>query len=63
MQRKLRNAAYPGSNRPEVEVDFTGKSFELIDKLTDENTTIVVFVAVHPYSQYIYAEGMWTAVD
>ena len=32
--------------------------FELIDKLTGEITTIVVFVAVLPYLQYIYAEGM-----
>ncbi len=41
-----------------MEVDFTGKTFELIDKLTGEIMTIVVFVAVLPYSQYIYAEGM-----
>ena len=41
-----------------MEVDFAGKTFELIDKLTGEITTIVVFVAVLPYSQYIYAEGM-----
>lgn len=41
-----------------MEVDFAGKTFELIDKLTGETTTIVVFVAVLPYSQYIYAEGM-----
>lgn len=41
-----------------MEVDFAGKTFELIDKLTGEITNIVVFVAVLPYSQYIYAEGM-----
>ena len=41
-----------------MEVDFAGKTFELIDKLTGEITAIVVFVAVLPYSQYIYAEGM-----
>ena len=41
-----------------MEVDFAGKTFELIDKLTGEITPIVVFVAVLPYSQYIYAEGM-----
>ena len=29
-----------------MEVDFAGKTFELIDKLTGEITTIVVFVAV-----------------
>lgn len=41
-----------------MEVDFTGKTFELINKLTGEITTIIVFVAVLPYSQYIYAEGI-----
>ena len=41
-----------------IEVDFAGKTFEQVDKLTGEVTTIVVFVAVLPYSQYIYAEGM-----
>ncbi len=41
-----------------MEVDFAGKTFELIDRLTGEITPIVVFVAVLPYSQYIYAEGM-----
>lgn len=41
-----------------IEVDFAGKTFDLIDRLTGETHTIVVFVAVLPYSQYIYAEGM-----
>lgn len=41
-----------------MEVDFAGKTFDLIDPLTGEITTIVVFVAVLPYSQMIYAEGM-----
>lgn len=41
-----------------MEVDFAGKTFELIDRLTGETTDIVVFVAVLPYSQMIYAEGM-----
>lgn len=41
-----------------MEVDFAGKTFELIDKFTGEIVPIVVFVAVLPYSQYIYAEGM-----
>ena len=41
-----------------IEVDFAGKTFDLIDRLTGEIITIVVFVAVLPYSQYIYAEGM-----
>ena len=45
-----------------MEVDFAGKTFELINKLTGEITTIVVFVAVLPYSQYIYAEGMISQV-
>ncbi len=41
-----------------MEVDFAGKTFDLIDRITGELTTIVVFVAVLPYSQMIYAEGM-----
>ena len=41
-----------------IEVDFAGKTFDLIDRLTGEISTIAVFVAVLPYSQYIYAEGM-----
>ena len=41
-----------------MEVDFAGETFRLVDPLTGELDTIVVFVAVLPYSQYIYAEGM-----
>jgi len=41
-----------------MEVDFAGKTFLLTDKITGELTDIVVFVAILPYSQYIYAEGM-----
>ena len=41
-----------------MEVDFAGKTFKLIDKISGDITDIVVFVAVLPYSQYIYAEGM-----
>lgn len=41
-----------------MEVDFAGKTFPMISRLTGEISTIVVFVAVLPYSQYIYAEGM-----
>ena len=41
-----------------MEVDFAGKTFEVIDRLTGEIMDIVVFVAVLPYSQMIYAEGM-----
>lgn len=41
-----------------MEVDFAGQTFELIDKITGEIIPIVVYVAVLPYSQYVYAEGM-----
>lgn len=41
-----------------MEVDFAGKTFPIINALTGDVSTIVVFVAVLPYSQYIYAEGM-----
>lgn len=53
-----------------MEVDFAGKTFQMVDPLTGEAQEIVVFVAVLPYSQYIYAEGMvstkepqWIAVN
>ena len=36
-----------------IEVDFTRKTFELIDPATGEIVTIVAFVAVLPYSQYV----------
>lgn len=39
-----------------MEVDFAGKTFQMVDHLTGELLDIVVFVAVLPYSQYIYAE-------
>ena len=41
-----------------IEVDFAGQTFSLINRTTGEITPIVVFVAVLPYSQYIFAEGM-----
>lgn len=41
-----------------MEVDFAGQTFDMTDPLTGEILPIVVFVAVLPYSQYIYAEGM-----
>jgi transposase len=41
-----------------IEVDFAGKTFDLTDPVTGEVFKIVVFVAVLPYSQYVYAEGM-----
>ena len=40
-----------------IEVGFAGKTFEQVDRLTGVVATIVVFVVVFPYSQYIYAEG------
>ena len=46
-----------------MEVDFAGKTFELIDRITGEVTDIVVFVAILPYSQYIYAEGMTSSAE
>ena len=53
-----------------MEVDFAGKTFQMVDRLTGELMEIVVFVAVLPYSQLIYAEGMvftkepqWIAVN
>jgi hypothetical protein len=36
-----------------IEVDFTRKTFELIDPATGEIVTIIAFVAVLPYSQYV----------
>lgn len=41
-----------------MEMDFAGKTFRIVDPLTGAIMEIVVFVAVLPYSQYIYAEGM-----
>ena len=41
-----------------MEVDFAGQIFTMVDPVTGEIMTIVVFVAILPYSQYIYAEGM-----
>ena len=41
-----------------MEVDFAGQTFDMTDPLTGETLPIVVFVAILPYSQYIYAEGM-----
>ena len=53
-----------------MEVDFAGKTFQMADRLTGEVVEIVVFVAILPYSQFIYAEGMvstkepqWIAVN
>ena len=41
-----------------MEVDFAGQTFKMADSLTGDILPIVIFVAVLPYSQYIYAEGM-----
>lgn len=41
-----------------MEVDFAGQTFDMTDPLTGEILPIVVFVAILPYSQYIYAEEM-----
>ena len=41
-----------------MEVDFAGQTFMMTDPLTGDSLIIVVFVAVLPYSQFIYAEGM-----
>ena len=41
-----------------MEIDFAGQTFDMTDRITGEVLVIVVFVAVLPYSQYIYAEGM-----
>lgn len=41
-----------------MEVDFASQTFQMADPVTGEVLPIVVFVAVLPYSQYIYAEGM-----
>ncbi len=53
-----------------MEVDFAGRTFKLTSRITGDEIDIVVFVAVLPYSQYIYAEGMtstkepqWIAVN
>lgn len=51
----LHFSAVPGQR---MEVDFAGKTFRMTDPLTGEVLEIVVFVAILPYSQYIYAEGM-----
>jgi len=35
-----------------MEVDFAGQTFSMTDPLTGEIMTIVVFVAILPYSQW-----------
>jgi len=47
--------AYSGQT---MEVDFAGNTLQIINKLTGEVLPVVVFIAILPYSQRIYAEGM-----
>ena len=54
-EQTMHFTAVPGQK---IEVDFAGKTFQFVDRLTGELLDVVVFVAVLPYSQYIYAEGM-----
>jgi transposase len=49
---------FPAVKAEKMEVDFAGQTFRLIDRITGELATIVVFVAVLPWSNYTYAEGM-----
>jgi transposase len=49
---------FPAVKAEKMEVDFAGQTFRLIDRITGETLTIVVFVAVLPWSNYTYAEGM-----
>ena len=51
----LTMVAYSGQT---MEVDFAGNTFQMTDRLTGDIYVIVVFVAILPYSQRIYAEGM-----
>lgn len=51
-------AHFPAVIGQTMEIDFAGQTFKLTDSLTGEISTIVVFVAILPYSQMIYAEGM-----
>ena len=46
-----------------MEVDFAGKTFFMSDMFTGETVEKVVFAAILPYSQYIYAEGMFTTKE
>jgi len=46
-----------------MEVDFAGKTIPVTDRLSGETGAIVVFVAVLPYSQYIYAEGLMSTKE
>ena len=45
-------------NRYKKKCEKEGARFSMTDPLTGEIMVIVVFVAILPYSQYIYAEGM-----
>ena len=53
--QSIHQTQYPGQS---MEVDFAGKTFRINNPYSEEQDTVVVFVAVLPYSQYVYAEGM-----
>ena len=44
-----------------MEVDFAGQTFSMTDPLTGEIMTIVVFVAILPYSHVCRKHSVWTA--
>lgn len=43
-----------------MEVDWAGSAMQIIDNVTGKPITVYLFVAVLPYSQYVYAEGFLT---
>jgi len=47
--------AYSGQS---MEVDFAGNTLQVVNRQTGEILPVVVFVAILPYSEKIYAEGM-----
>ena len=49
---------FPAVKAENMEVDFAGAAFELIDRITGEVIPIVVFVSVLPWSSCTCAEGM-----
>lgn len=57
-EENYETAHFDAVSAQKMEVDFAGQTFSMTDPLTGEIRNIVVFVAILPYSQYIYAEGM-----
>lgn len=49
---------FPVVKAERMEVDFAGQTFFIVDRITGELACVVVFVAVLPWSNYTYAEGM-----